>query len=466
MHAGGMTHPGRPVAQIVPPYLLRHLATTTEPIAGFAKATLTRDQLYRHNRAASTGTVTGQRSAMATPAAAAAPSRRISDAGNAQQLPGKTARDEGAPATGDVAVDEAYDGFGSTWKLYEEVYGRNSIDGSGLRLLGSVHYGEGYQNAFWNGTRMVFGDGDGEIFGRFTASLDVIGHELTHGVVEHTAALTYSGQSGALNESISDVFGVLVKQYALGQDAAAADWLIGGDLLLPGVKGVALRSMLHPGTAYDDPRLGKDPQPDSMSGYVETRDDNGGVHYNSGIPNRAFALAATTIGGPAWEKAGRVWYDVLTSGELKADANFAAFAQLTIAAAAARFGAGSPEAGAVRDGWMSVGVGEGSTAPASTGGKAPVDKEAELLLRRTGGFAGVPRQRQARLADLPARDRRTWQGLLADDLLPRLAAESSPTPDAFAYCVTCMAVELDVEVAEPDLPERLRRLFERTLSGE
>jgi hypothetical protein len=251
-----MTHPGRPVAQIVPPYLLRHLATTTEPIAGFAKATLTRDQLYRHNRAASTGTLTGQRSAMATPAAAAAPSRRISDAGNAQQLPGKTARDEGAPATGDVAVDEAYDGFGSTWKLYEEVYGRNSIDGSGLRLLGSVHYGEGYQNAFWNGTRMVFGDGDGEIFGRFTASLDVIGHELTHGVVEHTAALTYSGQSGALNESISDVFGVLVKQYALGQDAAAADWLIGGDLLLPGVKGVALRSMLHPGTAYDDPRLG------------------------------------------------------------------------------------------------------------------------------------------------------------------------------------------------------------------
>jgi hypothetical protein len=95
-----------------------------------------------------------------------------------------------------------------------------------------------------------------------------------------------------------------------------------------------------------------------------------------------------------------------------------------------------------------------------------VDSDAELLLRRTGGFAGIPRQRQAKLAELPARDRRTWQGLLADDLLPRLAAESSPHPDAFAYCVTCIAVELDVEVAEPDLPERLRRLFERTLSGE
>lgn len=448
-----------PVDHIVPPYLLRHLATTTEPIAEYAKATLTTDQRYRHSRAAGTS----RRSAMAEPAATG-PSRLISDAANAEQLPGKAVRDEGAPATGDAAVDEAYDGFGATWKLYDEIYGRNSINGSGLRLLGTVHYGQGYQNAFWNGTRMVFGDGDGEIFGRFTASLEVIGHELTHGVVEHTAALAYSGQSGALNESVADVFGVLVKQYALGQDAAAADWLIGGDLLLPGVKGVALRSMLHPGTAYDDPRLGKDPQPDNMSGYVETTDDNGGVHYNSGIPNRAFALAATTIGGPAWEKAGRVWYDVLT-GALKADADFAAFAQLTIAAAATRFGADSPEASAVRDGWTAVGVGADTTKPAPTGSKPPVDQQAEFLLRRTGGFAGIPRERQAKLSDLPPEDRRTWQGLLADDLLPRLAAESSPHPDAFAYCVTCMAVELDVEVAEPDLPERLRRLFERTLTG-
>ncbi|HEY3337226.1 MAG TPA: protealysin inhibitor emfourin [Propionicimonas sp.] len=453
------THPRN---HIVPPYLLRHLATTTEPIADYARATLTRDQRYRHTRA--TGTA-GQRPAMAVPVTAG-PSRRISDAANAEQLPGKTVRDEGAPATGDAAVDEAYDGFGATWKLYDEIYDRNSIDGSGLRLLGTVHYGEGYQNAFWNGTRMVFGDGDGEIFGRFTASLDVIGHELTHGVVEHTAALAYSGQSGALNESVADVFGVLVKQYALGQDAATADWLIGGDLLLPGVKGVALRSMLHPGTAYDDPRLGKDPQPDTMSGYVETTEDNGGVHYNSGIPNRAFALAATAIGGPAWERAGRIWYDVLTGGALKPDADFAAFAQLTIAAAGTRFGAESPEAAAVRDGWTTVGVGPGATNPTPGSGKPPVGSDAELLLRRTGGFAGIPRQRQAKLAELPPEDRRTWQGLLADDLLPRLAAESSPRPDAFAYCVTCMAVELDVEVAEPDLPERIRRLFERTLSGE
>ena len=455
------TRPG-PVSHIVPPYLLRHLATTTEPIAEYAKATLTRDRRYRHSRAAGAG---AHRSVMAPPSTAATPSRLISDAGNMERLPGRAVREEGAASTGDAAVDEAYDGFGATWKLYHEVYGRNSIDGSGVRLLGTVHYGEGYQNAFWNGTRMVFGDGDGEIFGRFTASLDVIGHELTHGVIDHTAALVYAGQSGALNESIADVFGVLVRQFTLDHDAAAADWLIGGDLLLPGVEGVALRNMLHPGTAYDDPRLGKDPQPDSMSGYVDTTDDNGGVHYNSGIPNRAFAIAATTIGGPAWEKAGRIWYDVLTGGSLAADADFAAFAALTIAAAGARFGADSAEATAVRDGWTTVGVGATAPAPTRSSPKPPVDQQSELLLRRTGGFAGIPRQRQARLADLPARDRRTWQGLLADDLLPRLAAGSSPRPDAFAYCVTCVAVELDVEVAEPDLPERIRRLFERTLSG-
>ncbi len=456
------THPG-PAWHIVPPYLLRHLAETTEPLADYARATLSRDQRYRRGRASGHTTRVGGRTAMAAPATTG-PSRSISDAGNVERLPGRQVRNEGAPATGDAAVDEAYDGFGATWKLYSEVYGRNSIDGAGLRLLGTVHYGEGYQNAFWNGTRMVFGDGDGEIFGRFTASLDVIGHELTHGVVEHTAGLVYSGQSGALNESIADVFGVLVAQHTLGQDAAAADWLIGGDLLLPGVKGTALRNMLNPGTAYDDPRLGKDPQPDSMSGYVQTSEDNGGVHYNSGIPNRAFALAATTIGGPAWEKAGRVWYDVLTGGQLKADADFATFAELTTAAASARYGPESAEARAVHDGWATVGVGAVSPPPAGPAG-AKVDPHAELLLRRTGGFAGVPRQRQTTLAELPSRDRNEWVGLLGGETLARLAAASRPTPDAFCYGVVCRAAEVDVELAEPDLPDPVRSLFERTLGG-
>lgn len=446
------------VAHIVPPYLLQHLAQGSEPIAEQARATLVADTQKRRARSRRTApTVIAGGSA-----ATSGPSREIFDAGNSENLPGKAVRTEGAPATGDPAADEAYDGFGATWKLFDEVYGRNSIDGSGMALLGTVHYGEGYQNAFWNGERMVFGDGDGVIFGRFTASLDVIGHELTHGVTEHAAGLTYRNQSGALNESVSDVFGVLVAQYRAGQTAAEADWLIGADLLLPGVKGVALRNMLHPGTAYDDPRLGKDPQPSDMSGYVQTSSDNGGVHYNSGIPNRAFALTATTLGGHAWETAGRVWYDVLTGPDIQPGCDFATFAALTINAAVARFGEGA-EAAAVRSAWASVGVGA-RAADAPPRGEG-IDPNAPLLVRRTGGFAGLVRERRTSLAELPRSDRRAWTGLLADRTLAALATASRPTPDAFCYGVVCQAAEVDVEVAEHDLPGHLRALLERTLEG-
>jgi Zinc metalloprotease (elastase) len=202
---------------------------------------------------------------------------------------------------------------------------------------------------------MVFGDGDGQIFSDFTASVDVIGHELTHGVTQYTAGLTYQGQPGALNESLSDVFGSLVKQYALRQTADQADWLIGAGLLAPRVHGVALRSMREPGTAYDDEVLGKDPQPSTMDGFVHTLEDDGGVHINSGIPNHAFYLVATALGGFAWEKAGLIWYDTLARGNLRPDADFAAFATATRAAAHARYGEG-PEAEAVAKGWSQVGV--------------------------------------------------------------------------------------------------------------
>jgi Zn-dependent metalloprotease len=166
--------------------------------------------------------------------------------------------------------------------------------------------------------------------------------------------LLYQGQSGALNESVSDVFGSLVKQQVLGQDATEADWLIGAGLFTEAVQGVALRSMRAPGTAYDDDVLGRDPQPDHLRGYVETSDDNGGVHINSGIPNHAFYLAATSLGGSAWVVAGRIWYDTLVSGGLKPDADFATFAAATVLAAQARFG--TAEVLAVRSAWDAVGV--------------------------------------------------------------------------------------------------------------
>lgn len=284
------------------------------------------------------------------------PRRSIHDAGGQTSLPGARVRIEGQPPTTDAAVDEAYEALGVTHRFFWELFARDSIDGRGFPLVGSVHYGIGYENAFWNGAQMVFGDGDGEIFNRFTLSLDVVAHELAHGIIESEAALLYQGQSGALNESISDVFGVLVRQFKLGQPADQADWLIGAELFTEKVQGDALRSMANPGSAYDDPLLGRDPQPGHMRDFIVTSDDNGGVHLNSGIPNRAFYLAAMAIGGHAWKNAGHIWYDTLCDPRLANDADFAAFAGLTIANSMARFGGASGEALAVRQAWADVGV--------------------------------------------------------------------------------------------------------------
>jgi Zn-dependent metalloprotease len=289
-----------------------------------------------------------------------APHRAVHDAAHTTTLPGTLVRAEGDAATADRSVTDAYDHLGATWQLYWQAYQRDSLDGRGLPLIASVHYDVDYDNAFWDGTQMVFGDGDGVYFSSFTDSVDVIGHELTHGVTQYAAGLTYVGQSGALNESVSDVFGSLVKQMHLGQKTQDADWLIGDRIFTSTVRGVALRSMKAPGTAYDDPVLGKDPQPADMDGYVDLphddQHDSGGVHTNSGIPNRAFYLAATALGGNAWEAAGQVWYDVLTRPGLTKDVDFAGFATATVEAAAARFGAGSSQAGAVRQAWVTVKV--------------------------------------------------------------------------------------------------------------
>jgi Zn-dependent metalloprotease len=252
------------------------------------------------------------------------------------------------------------------------VFGRNSIDDNGLQIISTVHYLQGYDNAFWNGQQMVYGDGDEDLppaerlFNRFTKSLDVIGHELTHGVTQFEANLIYSYQPGALNESFSDVFGSLVKQYSLNQTADQADWLIGADLLTENVNGVALRSMKAPGTAYNDPVLGEDPQPAHMDDYKNVTYDNGGVHINSGIPNHAFYLVALELGGFAWEKAGRIWYVTLRD-KLQPNSNFQDAASETFAAAGELFGVESPEQTAVRNGWAAVGLNvawSGSTDPA------------------------------------------------------------------------------------------------------
>jgi len=338
-----------PIECIIPPHMLEELAKRGDDQAkAWALQSLTISAQFR-----------GQREALGA-LAAGAPSagvkrRTAYDAKQMQDLPGVLVRGEGDPAAQDVAVNEAYDGAGATYDLYRDVFQRNSVDDQGLRLDSTVHYGQGYDNAFWNGRQMVYGDGDGRYFNRFTISIDVIGHELTHGVTQFTANLRYSGQSGALNESMSDVFGSLVKQYGLKQTADKADWLIGQGLFTSQVHGEALRSMKAPGTAYNDPQLGKDPQPARMHDYVKTTSDNGGVHINSGIPNRAFYLVAAGIGGNAWEKAGHIWYVTLTE-RLRPSSSFQQAAEATFDVAGKLFGVSSAEQKAVREAWAAVDI--------------------------------------------------------------------------------------------------------------
>jgi Zn-dependent metalloprotease len=260
--------------------------------------------------------------------------RRVYTANNGSTLPGTLVRSEGSAAVNDPAVNEAYDGAGVTYDLYWDVYQRNSLDGNGMRLDSTVHYEQQYDNAFWDGSQMVYGDGDGQLFHRFTLAVDVIGHELTHGVTQFTSNLN-------------------------------ADWLIGQGLFTAQVKGVALRSMKEPGTAYDDPVLGKDPQPGHMRDYVNTTQDNGGVHINSGIPNHAFYLMAVAMGGFAWEKAGLIWYRAMRD-RFTASTNFQNAADMTFAVAGDIYGQGSQEQQSVKYGWDGVGITVGASGQPAT----------------------------------------------------------------------------------------------------
>ncbi len=355
------SHPG-----IMPPHILRAIAERgTAPQRAAATGTLALDMTFRALRATSPAPAGGPPSGRVVTRPGR--DRTIYSAHHGQQLPGSMVASEARPpvVTDGPAVAEAFDGLGATWDCYSEIFGRQSIDDEGMPLDATVHYSRDYNNAFWNGQQMVFGDGDGELFNRFTVALDVIGHELTHGVTQDEARLVYMFQPGALNESISDVFGSLIKQYALQQSARDADWLIGAGLFTSAVNGHALRSMKAPGTAYDDPVLGKDPQPDHMDRYSSSYFDNGGVHINSGIPNKAFYLAAVGIGGVAWENAGRIWYETLRDPALRENTGFRRFANLTVAVAARLYGSAATEPAAIADAWAAVGIKTGSRVSAA-----------------------------------------------------------------------------------------------------
>jgi len=355
-------HQHNPIFCVIPPYMLEKISENGTPDQqAWANVTLMTTASLRADREL---IAKGQIPSGAVPMAPAGPNvknRLVYTANNGTSLPGQIVRQEGDPPSGDAAVDEAYDGSGFTYDLFWNIYQRNSINNSGMSIVSTVHYQKNYDNAFWNGQQMVYGDGDEELpederlFNRFTKSLDVIGHELTHGVTQYEANLVYANQSGALNESFSDVFGSLVKQYQRGQTARVADWIIGEGLFTSNVNGVGIRSMKAPGTAYDDPLIGKDPQPGHMSDYVNTTQDNGGVHINSGIPNKAFYVAAYELDGYAWEKAGKIWYVTLTE-RLNSTASFQDAANTTFQVAGDLYGVNSLEQQAVQKGWAEVGI--------------------------------------------------------------------------------------------------------------
>ncbi|KAK6585165.1 hypothetical protein PZA11_001892 [Diplocarpon coronariae] len=368
---GGQSLP-QPQRSIIPPGVFHGTAVSSEATPEQQQHAQHSTQINQDVRSARADKATATAVAATTPDADGL-YRKIYSSVQTDTLRKKLLYQEGgdvAAFSSDQGAQEILDFFGKTYQFYKDVFGRSSIDGNNLQLIGSLHYDDvpgppGMDNAFWDGDEMAFGDGDGEMFGAFTKSIDVIGHELTHGVVQHTANLEYEFQSGALNESMADVFGSMIKQYfAAGgrQTAAEADWLIGEGIFLPSVAhAAALRSMKAPGTAYDNPKVGKDRQPADMDGYVDSANtdagDWGGVHLNSGIPNRAFYLAATAIGGYSWEKAGKVWYAALGDQSLvgiDTRKAFAIFADLTVQHATTLFDAGVAEK--VKEAWTDVKV--------------------------------------------------------------------------------------------------------------
>ncbi len=265
-------------------------------------------------------------------AATITPRETVFDCENLTSLPGKPIA---KPANSkDPTVRTINATTTKVAEFYKKVFGRNSVDNAGADLVSSVHYSLGFDNAFWNGGQMVYGDGDGKLFIDFYKSPDVIGHELTHGVTQHESGLVYAGEPGALNESISDVFGAVFRQWLLKLPASNENgWLIGSGILGKDARAkgkTCLRDMLHPGGKHC-----LSPQPESYKKFIK----DGDVHENSGIPSKAFALFARSVGGKSWDLACKVWYQACINQSLKEQSTFADFARLTRVAAKAMGGA-------------------------------------------------------------------------------------------------------------------------------
>ena len=281
---------------------------------------------------------------------APAPAVIVFDCKNTRSLPGVPVPNPGTST--DITAKRAFEETTAVATFYQQCFGRNSIDHAGMTLISSIHYGVQYANAFWNGSQMTYGDGDGQILTDFTAAIDIIGHELTHGITQFTAGFDDTDEPGALDESMSDVFGSMFRQWRKKQTVAKADWLIGADILGPVAKAKGYTCLRNMAVPEDKQCLTATPQPWHYKDYIS----GGDPHDNSGVPNHAFYLAATSIGGRSWDKAGKVWYAALTSPKAGKSTNMKAFASLTRAAAKSLFPADPAVYSGVDDAWTQVGI--------------------------------------------------------------------------------------------------------------
>jgi vibriolysin len=287
--------------------------------------------------------------------------REVHNLNHGTSLPGPIARTETGPANADAVVNNNFDRLGTTYDTYKVLFNRDSFDNAGAKLISSVHYSNNYVNAFWDGTQMVYGDGDNVNASNLANSLDVTAHELTHAVTERTSNLTYSGQSGGLNEGMSDIFGNVVEWFRDNGNnpnatalLSANNVMVGEDIWTPATPNDALRYMNDPkkdGSSIDF-------APDFFSGID--------VHYSSGVPNLAFVLLANggqhprgkttnVVTGIGVVKAAQVFYRANTS-IFTASTNYAA-AKTGCEQAAVQLGLSAAEQASVTAAWQAVGVG-------------------------------------------------------------------------------------------------------------
>jgi Zn-dependent metalloprotease len=276
------------------------------------------------------------------------PSVTVFNCNHGTVLPGTPVPNPGNSS--DATAKRTYKETKAVALFYKKVFNRNSINNQGMTLQSSIHFGVNYNNAFWNGAQMTYGDGDGNIFVDFTRSNDVIGHELTHGVTQFSSQFVYANESGGLNESMSDVFGSMFRQWEASQKVNHADWLIGKGIMGPGAIALGytcLRDLANPAAAHC-----LAPQPTHFSQYHPGMDP----HQSSGIPNFAFYKAAMAIGGKSWERTGQIWYRALTGFPPNPNMTMKAFADRTRTLAQLMYPTKPAIKAAVHSAWAAVGL--------------------------------------------------------------------------------------------------------------